>query len=47
MKQEEAVATGFVKSRNCLYREMNRGMAWIFSNDAVAMQRLLDGLTAL
>ncbi len=42
----QKVGTGFVKSRNCLYREMNRGMEWIFSNDAVAMQRIVDALKA-
>ncbi|MEO4043112.1 glycerophosphodiester phosphodiesterase family protein [Hoeflea sp. CAU 1731] len=43
----QKVGTGFVKSRNCLYREINRGMEWIFSNDAVAIQRMLDSVTAL
>lgn len=38
----QIIATGFPRSRNCLYRELNRGIEWIFSNDAVYLQRLLD-----
>ncbi len=38
--------TGFIRSRNCLYREMNRGVDWIFSNDAVALQKIVDRLRA-
>jgi glycerophosphoryl diester phosphodiesterase len=33
-----AVGTGFSNSRAVLYRELNRGVDWIFSNEAVAMQ---------
>lgn len=38
------IGTGHIGSRNALFRELNRGVEWIFSNDAVAMQRLLDRL---
>ncbi|TCD16415.1 glycerophosphodiester phosphodiesterase [Oricola cellulosilytica] len=38
------VGTGFVASRNCLCREINREVEWIFSNDAVAMQKIVDEL---
>ncbi|MGD9365573.1 MAG: glycerophosphodiester phosphodiesterase family protein [Desulfobacteraceae bacterium] len=38
----QKVGTGFVKSRNCLYREINRGVDWVFSNDAVHLQGLLN-----
>lgn len=34
----QQVGTGYVGSRNCLYREINRGVDWIFSNDAVSLQ---------
>lgn len=37
----QRIGTGFPRSRNCLYRELNRGIEWIFSNDAVYLQRLL------
>ncbi len=40
------VGTGFIASRFCLYRELNRGIEWVYSNDAcrlVAIRgRLLD-----
>ena len=38
----QKVGTGFVRSRNCLYREVNRGVEWIFSNDAVRLQNSID-----
>jgi glycerophosphoryl diester phosphodiesterase len=38
----QRIGTGFVGSRNCLYRELNRGVTWIFSNDAAKMQRIVD-----
>lgn len=42
----QAVGTGFVGSKNCLFRELNRGVDWIFSNDAVKMQAILKSLSA-
>ncbi len=36
------LGTGFVDSKNCLYRELNRGVEWIFSNRADKMQALLQ-----
>lgn len=36
----QGVGTGFVDSESCLYRELNRGVDWIFSNQAVSLQRL-------
>ena len=38
----QKLGTGFPASRNCLYRELNRGVQWIFSNDAVALQAVVD-----
>lgn len=38
------IGTGHIGSRNVLFRELNRDVEWIFSDDAVAMQRLLDRL---
>jgi glycerophosphoryl diester phosphodiesterase len=40
----QKIGTGFIRSRNCLYREMNRGVEWIFSNEAVSMQQIVDKL---
>lgn len=37
----QQIGTGFIRSRNCLYREINRGVEWIFTNDAVKLQRIL------
>jgi glycerophosphoryl diester phosphodiesterase len=38
----QRIGTGFISSRNCLFRELNRGVTWIFSNHAVKMQRIVD-----
>lgn len=37
----QAIGTGFPRSRRCLYREAERGVEWVFSNDAVYLQGLL------
>ena len=42
----QRLGTGFPRSRNCLYRELGRGIEWIFSNDAVYLQGLLNELRA-
>jgi glycerophosphoryl diester phosphodiesterase len=36
------LGTGFVNSRNCLFREMNRQVEWIFSDNAVELQSILN-----
>jgi glycerophosphoryl diester phosphodiesterase len=38
----QGIGTGFIASRSCLYRELNRGVDWIFSNDAVKLQKICD-----
>jgi glycerophosphoryl diester phosphodiesterase len=38
----QKIGTGHIGSRNALFRELNRGVEWIFSNDAVEMQALRD-----
>jgi glycerophosphoryl diester phosphodiesterase len=38
----QRVGTGFISSKNCLFRELNRGIEWIFSNDAVKIQKIRD-----
>jgi len=38
----QPIGTGFVASKHCLFRELNRGVEWIFSNDAVKLQRIRD-----
>lgn len=36
----QAVGTGYVASKNCLFREVNRGVKWIFSNRGAALQAI-------
>ena len=38
------LATGYVNSKNCLFRELNRGVEWIFSDNAVALQMVVNQL---
>jgi glycerophosphoryl diester phosphodiesterase len=40
--QGQHVGTGFICSRNCLFRELNRGIEWIVSNHAVELQRICN-----
>lgn len=40
----QMVGTGYVQSPNCMFREINRGIDWIFTNDALGLQRIVDGL---
>jgi len=40
------IGTGFPRSSNCLCRELNRGVQWIFSNDAVYLQGKVNALLA-
>ena len=43
LKKHKAVnqnlATGYVNSINCLFRELNRGVEWVFSDNAVELQK--------
>jgi glycerophosphoryl diester phosphodiesterase len=36
----QQIGTGFPTSENCFRRELNRGVQWIFSNNAVKLERL-------
>jgi glycerophosphoryl diester phosphodiesterase len=38
----QKVGTAYPASRNCLFRELNRGVDWIFSNDAGRLQGIVD-----
>jgi glycerophosphoryl diester phosphodiesterase len=38
----QKIGTGFVGSKNCLFRELNRGVEWLFSNNAVEMQLICN-----
>ncbi len=41
-RRGQQVGTGFVCSKNCLFREINRGIEWIFSDNAVELQEICD-----
>lgn len=45
-QMNQQVGTGYVRSRNCLMRELNRGVDWIFSNHAVAVQNMLEVISS-
>jgi glycerophosphoryl diester phosphodiesterase len=42
--QKQCVGTGYICSQNCLFRELNRGVEWIFTNHAVKLQSICDSL---
>ena len=41
---KQKLATGYVNSKNCLFREMNRGVEWVFSDNAAEMQKIVNQL---
>jgi len=41
---KQKMATGYVNSKNCLFRELNRGVEWIFSDNAVELQKVVNQL---
>jgi len=43
-KKGQQVGTGYPASKNCLFREINRGVEWIFSNNAGELQRIANRL---
>jgi glycerophosphoryl diester phosphodiesterase len=40
----QKVGTGYPGSQNCLFRELNRGVEWIFSNNAAELQAIVRRL---
>jgi len=43
-KMGQHVGTGYPASKNCLFREINRGVEWIFSNNAAELQGIANKL---
>ena len=43
-EKQQKVGTGYVASKNCLFRELNRGIEWIFSNNAAELQAIVQQL---
>ena len=44
MEFRQKTATGYVNSTNCLFRELNRNVEWIFSDNAVELQKVVNRL---
>jgi len=40
--QNQMVGTAYIKSKNSLFRELNRGVEWVFSNNAIEIQSIRD-----
>lgn len=43
-KQQQKIGTGFAASRFCFYRELNRGVDWIFTNHAIKLAAIREEL---
>lgn len=41
---QQKTGVGFISSRNSLYREVNRGVDWLFTNHPIQIQSWLDDL---
>lgn len=44
-RQGQLLGTGYPASRNCLFREVNRGIDWIFSNNAGELMNIINRMT--
>ena len=42
--QNQCIGTGYIRSKNSLFRELNRGVEWIFSNHAIKLQSIRNSL---
>ncbi len=42
--QNQKIGTGFPSSKNCLFREINRNVEWVFSNNALKLQAICNQL---
>jgi glycerophosphoryl diester phosphodiesterase len=45
--RDQCIGTGYIRSKNCLFREINRGVEWIFSNHAIKLQSICNSLLKL
>ena len=43
-KVKQKLATGYVNSKNCLFRELNREVEWLFSDNAAELQNIVNRL---
>ena len=44
LQQGQCLGTGFIKSKRCLFRELNRNVEWLFSNHALKLQKIIGQL---
>ena len=42
--RDQLAGTGYPGSKNCLFREVNRGVEWIYSNNAGELQEIISRL---
>lgn len=42
--KNQKIGTGFISSQNSLFRELNRGTEWIFSNNASKLQAIVNNI---
>ena len=42
LKSGQNIGVGYPRSKNSLFRELNRGVEWIFTNDAVGLNRIFQ-----
>jgi glycerophosphoryl diester phosphodiesterase len=45
--RNQCIGTGYIRSKNSLFRELNRGVEWIFSNHALKLQSICNSLLKL
>jgi glycerophosphoryl diester phosphodiesterase len=43
----QVIATGYIRSKNSLFRELGRGVDWVFSNEVHKLQRVLEEVTGI
>ena len=41
---DQKIGTGFISSRRCFYRELNRNVTWVFTNHAVKLRNIRQEL---
>ena len=42
LKSGQNIGVGYPRSKNSLFRELNRSVEWIFSNDAIGLNRIFQ-----
>jgi len=42
--EKQEIGTGWIGSKNSLFHELNRGVKWLFSNNATKLQLICNGL---